>query len=237
MKRRRGLFVTATDTEVGKTVVTAGLAALFQSCGQRVQVVKPVQSGHSAEDPEGDAMRLKQWARLAEPVNRIVFRAFQQPVSPWMAARMEGETFDAKKLAEEIGEIPEDRIVLVEGAGGLMTPLGEGFTIADFARLIGFPLLIVARPNLGTVNHTVLTAMAARRYGLELAGVVLNGYRPDEEDPSLQHNPELIRSFGGVDILGRLPWIREISADTLQKTMEEHIDRRRLLEAVGAEIG
>ncbi len=232
----KGLFVTATDTEVGKTVVTGGLAAAFKARGYRVGVVKPVQSGHAADHPDGDAMRLKRLAELPDAPEVIAPYAFHAPLAPWIAARLEGRIIDREKIQAHVRQMAEKvDICLVEGAGGLLVPLGADWTVADLARSLAFPLLIVARPHLGTVNHTVLTVKTARTYGLNPIGVVLNGYRSVETDPSVRDNPAMIESFGALPVLGKLPWLDELTPDGLKHAMEENCELNRLLCLLGWE--
>lgn len=211
-----GLFVTGTDTGVGKTVITAALALGLRARGVHVRVVKPLQSGARADDPEGDAMLLRRWAGLAEAPEEIAPFAFAAPLAPLVAARLEGRRLE---LAEVAAAVP-DGSVLVEGAGGLHVPGGEDWTVADLAAALGLPLLVVARPGLGTVNHTLLTVEAACSRGLAVAGVVLNG-----DDPQRSANARLIESFGGVPVIGQTPWLRApIVPERLLGLAEEHMD-------------
>jgi len=232
----RGFFVTATDTEVGKTVITAGLALALRRRGFSVGVAKPVQSGHAADDPFGDAMRLKALARLDERPEEIVAYAFRAPLAPLVAARIEGREVEPATVVRHVRALGDRHdVLLVEGAGGLVVPLAEGWTIADLAGTLALPLLVVARPGLGTVNHTVLTLKVARELGLDPAGVVLNGHRP-ETDASAETNAELIESLGGVPVLGRTPWLDgELAPDRLEAMVEEHVDLDPLLRAIGKE--
>jgi dethiobiotin synthetase len=223
-----GLFVTGTDTGVGKTVVTAGLALALRARGFSVGVAKPIQSGHLADDPAGDAMQLKTLAGLAEEAAEIVGYAFAEPLAPLVAARLAGEPIEPASLVEHVRHVAAGRdVVLVEGAGGLLVPIAEGWTIADLARALGLPLLVVARPGLGTVNHTLLTLRAAAELGLSAAGVVLNG---KADDASVPTNAELIESFAGIPVLGRLPWHEgELTSASLLALIERHLDLDRLL--------
>ena len=225
-----GFFVTGTDTGVGKTVVTAGLALAFVARGRSVAVVKPVQSGNLARDPAGDAMRLKTLAGLAADPAEIVRSAFPEPLAPLVAARLAGAAIDPRALVEHVHAAAMGHdLVLVEGAGGLLVPLAEDWTIADLASALGLPLLVVARPLLGTVNHTLLTIRAAEQHGLTCAGVVFNG-RAD--DASALTNAELIEQFGRVPVLGRVPWhVGELSSARLLALVERNLDVERLLPA------
>jgi dethiobiotin synthetase len=192
----RGYFVTATDTAVGKTVVTAGLATALRARGRDVAVFKPVQSGALADDPSGDAALL----------SADCIYAFSAPLAPLVAARAEGRTIALEpivKRAEELGR--EHELLLVEGAGGLLVPLAEDLDLADLAVALGLPLVVVARAGLGTVNHTLLTIEAARVRGLELAGVILNG----KSDESTADNAALIEAGSGVRVLAQVPLLAD----------------------------
>jgi dethiobiotin synthetase len=187
-----GYFVTATDTDVGKTVVTAGLATVLRARGRNVAVFKPVQSGARADDPAGDAALL----------GADCVYAFEAALAPLVAAELEGSSIELEPILERARELRDGHeIVLVEGAGGLLVPLAQGLDMAGLAKAIGLPLLIVARAALGTVNHTLLTIETARSRGLEVAGVVLNG----EDDESSARNPELIEAASSAKVLARVP--------------------------------
>ena len=217
-----GIFVTATDTGVGKTVLTAGLALALRERVHSVGVVKPVQSGALAADPEGDAMLLKRWTGVSETAEEIAPLAFAAPVAPLVAARLEGRTIDLRDAVDGVRRVAERYCaVVVEGAGGLMVPVGEHWTIGDVAVALRVPLLVVARAGLGTVNHTVLTVFAAQGLGLEIVGVVLNG----RSDGSSETNAQLIEQLAGVPVLGWTPWLdRELTPERLRALVEENVD-------------
>ena len=216
-----GLFVTATDTGVGKTVVTAGLALALAARGHSVGVAKPVQSGARADDPAGDAMLLKRWVGLAEAPGELAPASFAEPLAPLAAARLEGRTVDREQVVERVRALAARyELLLVEGAGGLMVPVGETWTVADLALDLGYPLLVVARPGLGTVNHTTLTVLVARQLGLDPAGVVLNG-----DDSSRSMNAALIERLAGVPVVGQTPWLNgELTGARLRDMALEHVD-------------
>jgi len=190
--KARGYFITATDTAVGKTVVTAGLAASLRARGLDVAVFKPVQSGALANDPTGDAALL----------GADCLYSFAAPLAPLVAARAEGTKIELEPILARARELArEHELLLVEGAGGLLVPLAPGLDVADLAAALGLPLIVVARAGLGTVNHTLLTIEAARARGLELTGVVLNG----ESDESATDNATLIEAGSGVRVLAQVP--------------------------------
>ena len=191
-----GYFVTATDTGVGKTFITAALAMALRARGRDVAVLKPVQSGATSTDPAGDAALL----------GADCVYTFAAPLAPLVAARAEGRTIEPGPIlarAEELAR--EHELLLLEGAGGLLTPLAEGFDLADLAVAIGLPLIVVARAGLGTVNHTLLTIEAARRRELEIAGVVLNG----KTDESTAENAALIEAGSGMQVIAQVPWLAD----------------------------
>jgi dethiobiotin synthetase len=190
----RGYFVTGTDTEVGKTVVVAGLATALRRAGVDVAVLKPVQSGALADDPEGDAARL----------GADCVYAFRAALAPLIAAREQGETVELEPILVRARRLAaEHELLLVEGVGGLLVPLADRLDVAELARALGLPLIVVARAGLGTVNHTLLTLEAARARGLAVAGVVLNGRR----DESSRDNAAMIERRGRVRVLSHVPWL------------------------------
>jgi dethiobiotin synthetase len=192
----RGVFVTGTDTGVGKTLVTAAVALALQQRGLDVAVLKPVQTG------DGDAVTLKRLAGLDAHLEEIAQFSFSAPVAPLVAARLEGIELDPDEVAAEVRRFAGE-FTVVEGVGGLLCPMGPGWTIADLAARLSLPLLLVARADLGTVNHTLLTVAEARRRGLEITGVVLNG----AADESTATNAELIESFASVPVVATVPWL------------------------------
>ncbi len=216
-----GIFVTGTDTDVGKTVVSAALALALQARSVAVRVVKPVQTG------AGDASTLRELARLDASPEEIALFSFDAPLAPLVAARLEGVELDLGDVASRV-PIGGDAFTIVEGAGGLLCPVGPGWTIADLAGRLQLPLLVVARAGLGTVNHTLLTVREAARRGLEVAGVVLNG----STDESTATNAELIESFAGVRVLGRIPWLE--GGPTAERLAELDLDLDLLKEEAHA---
>ena len=192
----RGLFVTGTDTGVGKTYVTALMARSLAASGRRVGVYKPAASG-CVRDAQGcltstDAAVL--WEAVGRPgdLEHVCPQRFYAPLAPHLAARAEGREIDADLLRKGLDYWQARcEIVLVEGAGGLMSPLGDDEYVADLAGDFGFPLIVVTRNALGAINATLQTLITASVYrgGLEVAGLVLNHPAPPPaEDISLATN-------------------------------------------------
>jgi dethiobiotin synthetase len=208
----RALFVTGTDTGVGKTVVTAAIAALAVATGRRTAVYKPAQTGVEPGAP-GDL----EFVRAAAGESPLLWTAcayrLREPLAPSVAARLEGTAIEPSLLAETYRRQAEDAdVALVEGAGGLLVPLAGGYSMADLAQDLGLPVLVVARPGLGTLNHTALTAEVARARGLEVAGVVLCGF-PPEPDLAMATNPKEIVRLTGAPLLGALPALPELDTE------------------------
>ena len=196
-KATRGLFVTGTDTGVGKTFVTAMIARELVRQGKRVGVYKPAASGCDL-DANGilfsdDANALWEAAGKPADVSRVCPQMFAAPLAPHLAARDEGKAIDAALLRKGLEYwTPDYDIVLVEGAGGLMSPMGDEDYVADLAHEFGFPLLVVAPNVLGIINQTLQTLITAATFrdGLEIAGIVLNDVQPPDKDadPSVMSN-------------------------------------------------
>ncbi|MEB3102241.1 dethiobiotin synthase [Ferviditalea candida] len=205
----KGWFVTGTDTGVGKTQIASGLAALAgNKLGTPVGLWKPVQSGVSPGSPEADSFRLKMGSGLPLDETELVTVSLPEPLAPWMAARRSGVELDFAALVEEgRRRLAKDPFLIVEGAGGITVPITSRELMADLALQLELPLVIVARPGLGTVNHTLLTVSYARSRGLEIFGVILNGCR-NTDDPSVRENSMMIEHFGGVRVIGILPWFK-----------------------------
>lgn len=203
----RALFVTGTDTGVGKTWITCALARAAVRRGLRVAALKPCETG---DGDDGERLLLA-CDRPLDPRHVRPYR-FHLPASPEVAARAEGATVDVDRIAAAFQTLAADAdLVLVEGAGGLLVPLAPGFLMADLATRLQLPLLIVARASLGTVNHTLLTVEAARHRRLSVAGVILSR-AIETHGPEESTNPEAIASYGAVPILGQVPHLSSIDA-------------------------
>jgi dethiobiotin synthetase len=201
----RGLFVTGTDTGVGKTIVSAALLAAMAAQSEPVRAHKPVVTGLD-EQPEDDAEaawpadhELLAAAAGMAPENVAPLR-FGPAVSPDLAATLAGERVEPTGLVGAARAAAEGGgTLIVEGVGGLLSPLAEDFTVCDLAAALALPMLVAARPGLGTINHTLLTIRAARAAGLDVCAVVLT---PWPRRPAvLEHsNRETIARMGAVDV-------------------------------------
>jgi dethiobiotin synthetase len=197
------LVVSGTGTGVGKTVVTAAIAALAATRGSRIAVVKPAQTGVGA-DEAGDLDDVRRLAGVTDLHEHIRLR---DPLSPAAAARREGvPPLDLRDSAARVRALADDRdLVVVEGAGGLLVRYDEdGATIADLARAVQASVLVVAAPALGTLNHTALTLEALAHRGIPLAGVVL-GWWPRDPDLASRCNIRDLETLAARPLAGALP--------------------------------
>jgi dethiobiotin synthetase len=210
----RGIFVTGTDTGVGKTVVVAVLARLPLARGLRVGVYTPVQTGVAPGEPGDLDFVVAANADLSSPlVTHCAWRS-SLALAPAVAAALEGRRISLRHLVEEGRRLARDvDVVIVEGAGGLLVPLTRRRTMADLARALGAPLLVVARPGLGTLNHAALTVEAARRRGLPVLGLVICGY-PPSPDLASRTNPAWLERLA-APVLGTVPWLAGLSTEAL----------------------
>ena len=204
----RGLFVTGTDTGVGKTVLAAAIVATLRAKGVPVTALKPVITG--LDEPPADS----DWppdhvllARIAGCApDQVMLTGYGRAVSPHLAAELEGRPMQPHRLVAAIGAAAGGRgVTVIEGVGGLLVPLAPRFDVRALARAIGVPVVIAARPGLGTINHTLLTLEAARLAALEVAGVVLTPW-PKVPERIHESNRETIERLGEVEVstLGRV---------------------------------
>jgi dethiobiotin synthetase len=215
-ERPRGLFITGTDTEIGKTYVAALVAKSLAGAGHRVGVYKPAASG-CRRGADGnliceDALALWRAAGSPGPLAAVCPQVFEAPLAPHLAAAAEGRSLDSELLRSGLDVwLDTSDIVIVEGAGGLLSPLGPDEFVADLAYDVGFPLLVVAPNRLGVINHVLQTLVAAVTYrdGLEVAGVVLNDVAPASNDQSVGQNAAEIRRLAAVPLLAQVGYQAE----------------------------
>lgn len=207
MRLGAGLFVTGTDTGVGKTVVTASLAAALARVGARVRALKPVASGVDPGTMGEDEVLLGR-AAGHEPLSAVRLVA---PLSPHRAARLEGVTPDPAAILTWV-HAHTGAPTLVEGAGGFEVPITPDFRMSDLAAALGWPVLIVAADRLGVLNHTLLTVQAVRARGLPVAGVVLTPLQPDAA--STWNTRDLAELLPGISVR-RAPFLASLDPDAL----------------------
>jgi dethiobiotin synthetase len=213
----KGWFVTGTDTGVGKTVVAGALARLVHETGRRVGVFKPLATGCRRDVRLGlvsaDSEFLAHCADARENLETINPVRYAGELAPMVAAERQHRPIDWPAIRRSWDRIRQADWVVVEGAGGLLVPIDREHSMAELARELALPLVIVARPGLGTINHTLLTIEVARGRGLEIAAVVINGYRPDSATLAEETNPEAIGRLAKMRIPLIVPFDRHTSIE------------------------
>jgi dethiobiotin synthetase len=214
----RGLFVTATDTGVGKTILSAALLAAMAAAGEQVRAHKPVVTGleESSGSWPADHELLASVASMTP--QQVAPLRFGPAVSPHLAAQLAGERIDPADLvarARTAGADHEATTLILEGVGGLLAPLADDYTVRDLAISLGLPLLIAARPGLGTINHTLLTLQAARAGGLDVRAVVLTPWPAQPSEMELS-NRDTIARMGDIEVVG-LGHVPSPAADDLAR--------------------
>ena len=255
----RGVFVTGTDSGVGKTVIAGGLAASLASIGVDVGVMKPVATGGEELDStsmaaegkisEGatpnhatsvgevnqhlvseDAVFLKHAARVEDSLELINPICLREPLAPFVASELEGLPIDLERVDAAFNQLcGKHEFMVVEGVGGLAVPIRDDILVAHLAARFELPLIVVARPTLGTINHTFLTVEFARSFNLEIHGIVLNGLRQDMVGLAESTNPAEISRLTCLPILGVVPFDGRLGQRTpphafLAQFMTENID-------------
>ncbi len=204
-----GLFITGTDTGVGKTVVCGALANCLVAKGGRPGVFKPVASGcvHSREGlVSADAEFLAHCANSEFTLEQINPVRYVEPLAPSVAAERAGEPVDFEVIERAYRYLAERTgLMLVEGVGGVMVPLSKDVLVLDLMVALGLPVLVVSGSKLGAINHTVLTVRACEGAGLTVAGVVINGYDVENASLAEESNPQVISEICGVPILSVIP--------------------------------
>lgn len=230
--KHQAIFITGTDTGVGKTVVTALLLAYLRQRGIHAVAMKPISSGD-----RNDARLLRALAADEISLDAINPIHFRRPLAPMVAARMEKRRLDTRPIRSTLHALRSTfSPVLVEGIGGLLVPLRRGYVVRDLVCELRLPLLIVAKPNLGTLNHTALTVEAARKVGIEVLGVVLNDSAGGRPGLAERTNAKAIEAACETVVLGRIPHLsaREFTAASVRSIARRSSVARELARVADA---
>lgn len=236
--RNRGIFVSGTDTGVGKTMIAAALIRSACRRGMRVAALKPVETGCLSEADAlipADGLFLREAAGLSLPIDQIVPVRYATPVAPMVAARREGYPVDLEAIHEAYRRLAASYdLVVVEGAGGLMVPISDrsgGYFMIDLIRDLGLPLILVTGTRLGTINHTLLSIRQAEAAGIPIAGVVLNQVLLPVDDTAERTNPALLRELLSVPVVGPFPHCPEKTIAGIDSALEQ-VDPGDLIEVI-----
>ena len=236
-KTKPGIFITGTDTGVGKTVVAAGLAMALKARGLKVGVMKPVATGCDGSDSNlvsHDAVFLWEAAENEYPALTNPSR-FRNPLAPHVAATLEKKEVDLKRIQKSYQELQKHYdFIIVEGVGGLMVPLTKDFFVANLVRDFRLPIVVVARGGLGSINHTLLTVDAALIRGFEIRGIIFNRVSTVNYSLAELTNPKIIHELTGIPILGSLPEMEDLSVEAcrfghLKEIFQERIRVEKIL--------
>jgi dethiobiotin synthetase len=227
------LFVTGTDTGVGKTFITAGIAASLINDGAKIGVYKPAQSGASRDKNKNFiADDIEFVKKIAPNAKTKCSYILEVPAAPSVAADIEDVTIEKDVIKRDFEELKKTcDITIVEGAGGLMTPYGKDFLAADIAKMLNLPIVIVARADLGTINHTLLTVEYAKKKGLKIAGIIINNYPEGTTDIAIKTAPMLIQKYAQVDVLSIVPKNQNPFGDGIFELVSKHVNIAGLLSA------
>ncbi len=231
------LFVTGTDTGVGKSIITAFLALSFLEQGKKVAISKPLQTGHPR-----DTNFLSTLIENKIPIFNTY--ALELPAAPSVASEHENKKIDVSKIVFDIKKLEKEYdIVIVEGIGGIAVPITfhnraellgvrnewnrfnsqssmlnpQSYLVADLIKDLGYPTIIVARPSLGTINHTVLTIDFAKHRGIDLLGFVTSGYDEKIDDPVVETAPDVISKITQINCLFKFPMLSEVNSKAIYK--------------------
>ena len=224
----KGFFVTGTDTGVGKTVIAAALIKAAGLLGVKACGMKPVETGCAREGHvmvPSDGMFLKEIAHMDETVSHITPCCFEHELAPMVSAEMEGITVDLNKIRGAFDKLGRTyQAIIVGGVGGLLVPIKKDYFVLDLAKEMSLPLIVVARPGLGTINHTLLTVNYALKEGLEVAGIIINHTYQSEDGMAEETNPKAIEQLSPGPLIGIFPYLDNMSDEAFEKTVFKNLN-------------
>ncbi|HYA27159.1 MAG TPA: dethiobiotin synthase [Thermodesulfovibrionales bacterium] len=223
-----GFFVTGTDTGVGKTVISAAIIKVIQALGVNVCGMKPVETGCPRIGNTlcpSDGMFLKKAAGMEENINHITPYCFETPVSPSLASEMEGRPVSVNIIIQEYRSLAKRyHAVVVEGIGGILVPLMKDYFVLDLIRDLKLPLIVVARPSLGTLNHTLLTVNYALKEGIAVSGIIINFTRPPDSTVAENTNALILEQLSTVPVIGIFPHLSNLEHETIEKAAVKYLN-------------
>ena len=237
----KGFFITGTDTGVGKTIISAALIKAVHMLGLKACGMKPIETGCSKQKfkvkhsklnvQDGDLTPhdgtfLKKISGVNASLDLITPVRFENPLAPLTASEIEGRTVDLGMIKKAYQKLSlEYDAMIVEGIGGLLVPIRKKYFVLDLASDLRLPVVVVARPGLGTINHTMLTVNCALKAGLTVAGIIINYVRPPEGTPAEVTNPDIIRQLSSVPLLGVFPFLKDFESATIGKAAADSLNK------------
>lgn len=236
---KKGIFITGTDTGVGKTIVSAILVRYLLKEGLRVGVMKPIETGclRVKDDAENEILHpsdgffLKTVASLDESLDLITPFRFELPLAPMVASDIEGMPLDVTHILKAYTILKERYdFLIIEGIGGILVPIvwmkagslvKKVYFVTDLIKALGLPALVVTRPGLGTINHTLLTVEYLLKEEISVNGIVINYHRPPENTISEKTNPSVLRELCPVPLLATFPYLEHVSIKEIDNLLEK----------------
>ncbi|MDH5569925.1 MAG: dethiobiotin synthase [Nitrosopumilus sp.] len=222
-------FITGTDTDVGKTYVTAGLAVTLRKMGINVGVMKPFAAGTAQRNgfKSEDVEILSNAAKVDDPESLVNPQFFPIPASPYTAykkLKIKPKVSTVLTNFKKLSKLHD--LILVEGMGGLMTPILKNYSIASLIKDMNIPTVIVTSSRIGTVNHTLMTCIMCKKYKIPIKGIIINNFEDGYSVPQLKKDLE---DLTGVKVLGSIPFIKNMSDASLNRIFKKNLDMNRLL--------
>ena len=228
----KSLFITGTDTDVGKTVISAGMSRAISDQGINIGVMKPFAAAElqsSSEFQSEDTEILAKAARVSDPEELLNPQFFPIPASPYTASKTLDMKVDLEKVLEKFEELKKSHdMMLVEGMGGIMTPILEDYFVADLIRDMRLETIIVIRSKIGTVNHTLLTNKICDDYKIPVKGIIINNF--DSEGYPVLELKRDIEKLTGNKVLGVIPKLESLDANDVAAVLSKEINMTELLE-------
>ena len=226
----KSLFITGTDTDVGKTYITAGLAVVIRKMGIDVGVMKPFAAGAAQKKgyKSEDIVILSRAAQACDPENLVNPQFFPIPASPytaWKNLKIKPKINSVLSSFKSLSKIHS--IMLVEGMGGIMTPILKNYFVTDLIKDMKIPAILVTRTKVGTVNHTIMTVKMCEKYKIPIKGIIINDF--DSDGYKVKELTRDLKSLTGVPILGSIPFINDLSDASLYRIFKKNLDFKLLL--------
>ena len=228
----KAYFITGTDTGVGKTSITVGLAGSMHKIGVDVGVMKPIATGYPNKTGfrSSDVTKLVEVTSIKDPENLINPVFLPLPTSPYDATKILELSVDMPLIFEQFKKLLSlHEMLLVEGIGGIMTPVTKNFFIADMIKGMGIDAIIITRATIGTLNHTVMTCKICKDYGIKIRGLVINNF-DEKGTPAEKNAPTTLYELTNIPILGTIPFIKDLNnIEKLIEHVEKNIDVKSLI--------
>ena len=225
----KSLFIAGTDTDVGKTYIAAGLAVAFRKMGINVGVMKPFAAGRAQKKgyKSEDIVILSRAAKACDPEKLVNPQFFKIPASPytaWKTLKTKPKISTILSSFKKLTKLHD--MILVEGMGGIMTPILKNYYITNLIKEMKIPTVIVTRSKIGTVNHTIMTCKMCEKYKIPVKGIIINNFDDGYPIPELKRD---LQNLTGIKVLGSIPFIKNMSDTSLHRIFKKNIDLKTLI--------